>query len=48
MNLQSWILLIVVAVCFAAAVVYIIKNKGSCSCGGNCSQCGKRCGKDKS
>lgn len=48
MNLQSWILLIVVAACFAAAVVYMIKNKGSCSCGGNCSQCGKRCGKDKS
>ncbi|MGN0334205.1 MAG: FeoB-associated Cys-rich membrane protein [Lachnospiraceae bacterium] len=41
MNVQSIILLILIAAAFIAAVIYLIKHKGGpCSgCTGDCSQC---------
>lgn len=50
MNLLSWIILAAVAAWFVAAIVHIIRRRGSCSCGkgknsccGDCTGCG-RCG----
>lgn len=42
MDILSVIILIVVAVCFLAAVRYIFKTRGN-GCNGNCSCCGKIC-----
>ena len=40
MNPPSIIALVLVGVCFIAAVVYIIKHKNSCGgCSGNCAGC---------
>ena len=46
MNLQSVILLIVIAVAFIAAVVYLVRNKkhgmcGDSGCDGDCAHCNK-------
>lgn len=39
MDILSIIILVLLAIWFAAAVIYMIKNKGGCSCGGG-SSCG--------
>lgn len=45
MNLLSWILLAAVTAGFIAAVIHILKGKGR-GCCGDCSACGKGCGKE--
>lgn len=47
MNVQSVIIIAVVAVLAVASVVYCIKNRSNISCGGGCSNCPSNCKKDK-
>lgn len=49
MNLLSWMLLALLALWMVAALVYIFRHKGGCSCGGgsccgNCAEC-SACGR---
>lgn len=47
MNIWDILIIIVIAAAVTFAVLKIIKNKkqGKSSCGGDCSNCGMRCGK---
>lgn len=47
MNVQSIIVLALLAVCAVFAVVYCIKHRSNISCGGDCSNCPSNCKKDK-
>ncbi|MCI6020953.1 MAG: FeoB-associated Cys-rich membrane protein [Clostridia bacterium] len=48
MDILSIIILVLLAIWFVAAVIYMIKNKGGCSCGGSscgsCTDCKNGCG----
>lgn len=43
MGALDWAILLLVAAAFAAAVIYSVKHKDSCS--GDCASCGKSCGR---
>lgn len=43
MNIQSAVILGIILVCVVLDVRYLNRQKGSCSCGGNCSACGGAC-----
>ena len=46
MNIVDWILIFLIAVVFILALRKMImdrKNHKSCSCGGDCSSCSKKC-----
>ena len=41
MGALDWVILLLVAAAFTAAVIYAVKHKGSC--GRDCASCGKKC-----
>ena len=45
MNGWDILLLALIALALAFALRKTLKNRGSCSCGGNCSGCGGNCSK---
>ena len=47
MNLPTILVLLIVVVCFVAALVFICKNGGfGGECSGDCSSCAARCDKN--
>lgn len=46
MNTASYIILLIISACMAAAIA-VNRKSGTCRCGGDCGSCGCGCDKRK-